>query len=64
MRHGLVGDLRSLQGRRVSVALADRSCIHDGFLLGVSAERVWLDASGTETFLRLDEVVDVWETRP
>ncbi|HVM02848.1 MAG TPA: hypothetical protein VM263_09285 [Acidimicrobiales bacterium] len=64
MRQGLVGDLRSLQGRRVSVALSDRSCIHDGFLLAVTAERVWLDAAGTETFVSLADVVDVWETRP
>ena len=63
MRHGLVGDLRALQGRRVSVALADRSCIHDGFLLGVTAERVWLDSSGEETFVSLVDVVDFWETR-
>ncbi|HVM04286.1 MAG TPA: hypothetical protein VM242_03845 [Acidimicrobiales bacterium] len=63
MRHRLVGDLRALQGRRVSVALTDQSCIHDGFLLGVTAERVWLDSSGEETFVSLADVVDFWETR-
>lgn len=63
MRHGLVGDLRALQGRRVSVALTDHSCIHDGFLLGVTSERVWLDSSGEETFVSLADVVDFWETR-
>lgn len=63
MGHGLEGDLRSLQGRRVSVALSDRSCIHDGFLLAVTAGRVWLDTAGTETFVSLADVVDVWETR-
>lgn len=64
MRYGLVGDLRALQGRRVSVALVDRSCINDGFLLGVTADRVWLDAAGIETFVRLADVVEVWESRP
>ena len=63
MRRKLVGDLRSLQGRRVSVALVDRSCIDDGFLLGVTGERVWLDTAGIETFVALADVVDVWETR-
>ena len=63
MGQGVQDDLRSLQGRRVSVALADRSCIHDGFLLAVTGERVWLDAAGMDVFLALDDVVDVWEAR-
>lgn len=63
MRHKLVGDLLALQGRRVSVALTDHSCIHDGFLLGVVAERVWLDSSGEERFVSLADVVDFWESR-
>lgn len=64
MQNGLVGDLRSLQGRRVSMALVDRSCIHDGFLLAVTGERVWLDTAGIETCVRLADVVEVWESRP
>jgi hypothetical protein len=63
MDEARVDDLRSLQGRRVSVALVDQSCIDDGFVLGVDADSVWLDTSGTETFVSLDDVVDVWEIR-
>ena len=63
MGHRLQDDLQTLQGRRVSVALADRSCIHDGFLLAVTGEEVWLDTAGTDVVVALGDVVDVWEAR-
>ena len=63
MAHGVREHLRLLQGRRVGLALTDRSCIDDGYLLAVRGERVWLDASGTEVIVAVDEIVDVWEQR-
>jgi hypothetical protein len=57
--------LRALEGRRVSLALADGSRIDDGQL--VSAGRtplrtIWVFVNGTDTFVPLTDVVDVWET--
>jgi hypothetical protein len=57
--------LRALEGRRVSLALADGSRIDDGQL--VSAGRtplrtIWVFFNGTDTFVPLTDVVDVWET--
>ncbi|HEV7863468.1 MAG TPA: hypothetical protein VGR20_12230 [Acidimicrobiia bacterium] len=53
-----------LEGRRVSIALADGSRIDDSQL--VSAGRhglgtVWLVVNGTDNFIPLDDVLDVWE---
>ena len=56
--------LMVLEGRRVNVALRDGSRIDDGQL--VSAGRgepttLWLFWNGSDTFLPVDEVVDLWE---
>jgi hypothetical protein len=56
--------LRHLEGRQVGVALRDGSRIDDCQL--VSAGRkgtrtVWVFANGADTFVGLDEVVDIWE---
>lgn len=59
-----LGELRSLQGRHVSVALADHSSVEDAVLEGVveSEKKLWLHAGGSDVFVMLDDVVDVWET--
>ncbi|HET7487496.1 MAG TPA: hypothetical protein VFJ85_06160 [Acidimicrobiales bacterium] len=55
-------DLSSLQGRRVSVALADRSCVDGAILEGVvDGGQLWLHAAGDDVFVDLDDVIDVWE---
>lgn len=55
-------DLCSLQGRRVSVALSDHSCVDGAILQGVlDGDRLWLHADGADVFVALDEVLDVWE---
>ena len=60
-------DLRALEGRQVSLALADGSRIDDCHL--VSAGRthlrtVWVFAHGMDIFVPLANVRDVWETGP
>jgi hypothetical protein len=62
-KHG-VTRLRALEGRRVSLALADGSRIDDGQLISAGRrglETVWVFANGADTFLRLMDVLDVWE---
>ena len=55
-------EVRSLQGRRVSVALTDRSRIDDVVLLGVvEQERLWLHKEGRDVFLPAREVLELWE---
>ena len=54
-------DLRSLQGRHVGIALADRSCIDDAILAAVVSEKLWLHAAGDDLFVPLSDVTDVWE---
>jgi hypothetical protein len=62
-----VRTLRSLEGRRVALALADGSRI-DACTL-VSAGRgptatLWIDEAGNDVFVPLDVVVDIWEVDP
>lgn len=64
MTAGPARDLRSLQGRRVAVALTDRSCIDSAVLEGVTDENLWLHAEGVDVFVPVGDVLDVWEVRP
>jgi hypothetical protein len=56
--------LRHLEGRHVSVALADGSRIDDCELVSAGhdrAHRLWLYGNGTDLFVPLDDVTDLWE---
>ncbi|MGH9040309.1 MAG: hypothetical protein ACRDZ3_08760 [Acidimicrobiia bacterium] len=56
--------LRSLEGRRVSLALAGGARIDDCQLVsagGPSTSTVWVFASGADAFVPLSDVLDVWE---
>lgn len=53
-----------LQGRQVSVALADGSRIDDCQLVSCARPNVatmWLVADGADLFVPVDRVVDIWE---
>jgi hypothetical protein len=59
-----ISALKSLEGRQVSVALANGSRIDDCQL--VSAGRpgvrtIWVFSNGVDTFVPLPDVTDVWE---
>jgi hypothetical protein len=59
--------LRSLEGRRVSLALADGTRIDDCELVAADRHRVgklWIFTQGTDRFVPVDQVRDVWETAP
>jgi hypothetical protein len=55
---------KSLEGRRVSLALRDGSRIDDGRLISAGRHRtrsLCLFTNGEDTFVALDDVVDIWE---
>jgi hypothetical protein len=62
-----VAQLRSLEGHCVSLALKDGSRIDNGLLISGGRNRartLWLFAGGSDTFVALDEIVDLWEASP
>ena len=66
MRDDRLAELtRLLEGRRVSVALADGSRIDDCELVsGQGAHGLWLYSNGADTFVALGHVTDLWEASP
>jgi hypothetical protein len=62
-----VAQLRSLEGHCVSLALKDGSRIDNGQLISGGRNRartLWLFAGGSDTFVAIDEIVDLWEASP
>jgi hypothetical protein len=58
---------RCLEGRHVSVALADGSRIDDCELVSVGHQRMgslWIYANGTDLFVPPGDVLDLWESVP
>jgi len=58
------GHLKQLEGHRVSIALADGSRIDDCELIAVDRGRrghLWLHANGTDSFVPMTKIADVWE---
>jgi hypothetical protein len=59
-----VNQFRWLEGRQVSLALTDGSRIDDCQLISAGRSGVsslWLFTNGTDVFVALDNVVEVWE---
>jgi hypothetical protein len=63
---GVVQLVRYLEGRQVSIALADGSRIDDCELVsgGHGVEQLWLYTNGADVFLPLEHVTDLWEVVP
>jgi hypothetical protein len=58
------GQLRDLEGRRISLALADGSRLDDVTLVSAGRGRtptLWLDVAGIDVFVDRLRVVDLWE---
>ena len=56
-------DLRSFEGQRVSLALADGSRVDDCLLVSVGrggAKTAWLATDASDLFLPWKDVVEVW----
>ncbi|MCA1656221.1 MAG: hypothetical protein LC713_00625 [Actinobacteria bacterium] len=56
--------LRRLQGRTVSVSLADGSRLDEVMLVSARPKTVWVFCNGEDRFLATHDVVDAWETLP
>jgi hypothetical protein len=62
-----IHQLRTLEGRHVSLALRDGSRIDDCQLVLVGRARVrsvWIFTQGLDMFLSLNDLIDFWETQP
>jgi hypothetical protein len=60
-------ELRRLVGQQVTVCLTDGSRIDDCQLVSAgngAVSTLWLFAGGTDTFVRLADVVDLWHVDP
>jgi hypothetical protein len=60
------GQLKELEGHRVNLALADGSRIDDCELVSVGGVRrghLWVHANGSDAFVPMSNVSDVWEVR-
>ena len=57
-------DLRTYEGQRVNVALADGSVLGPVPLVLARQNTVWVVNNGEDTFVPLDRVVDVWAAPP
>ena len=58
------GQLKHLEGLRVCLALSDGSRIDDCELVavgGASPGHLWVHANGSDAFVPLTHVADVWE---
>ena len=66
MSRDQVAVLRSLEGRRINVSLSDGSRIDDCELVSsgrAGVRTLWVFTNGTDSFVPLHDVVDVWESR-
>jgi len=57
-------NLRSLEGRQVNVALRSGGRIDDCQLVSAgrsSTATIWLFSNGTDLFVELEDLTDVWE---
>jgi hypothetical protein len=60
----LIRRLRTLEGRRVGVAVRDGQRLDDCELVSAArgrASTVWLFTDGTDTFVPVADVIEVWE---
>ena len=59
-----LGALTALEGRKVSVALRSGERIDDSQLISAGRNRagtLWLFTHGGDTFIAVEDVIDVWE---
>ena len=67
MTKGQALQIRSLEGRCVCVALRDGSRIDDCQLVScgrAALTSVWVYSNGSDRFVDLGDVVDLWESLP
>ena len=57
-------NLRRLAGRHVPMSLSDGSRLDDVSLVSARTRTLWIFVSGEDTFLPVEQVIDVWEAEP
>ena len=62
MTNEQASQLRSLEGRHVSLALKGGARIDDSQLVSAGHHNVWLFSNGADLFVALGDIVAVWET--
>jgi hypothetical protein len=66
MSRDRLSQIKALEGHQVSLSLRDGSRLDDCQLVSSGrnqASTLWLFGSGTDTFVPLDQVIDLWESR-
>jgi hypothetical protein len=56
--------LQELEGCTVHISMADGSRLDEVSLVSARRSTVWIFANGEDTFLPVDQVIDVWEAQP
>lgn len=59
-----LSSLRSLEGRRVSIAFLDGSRLDDCSLVSIGRNRLdslWVFVDGMDVFVPRSQIVDIWE---
>jgi len=61
------GEFTALEGRQVSLALRNGDRIDDAQLISARGNRagtLWLFTNGSDRFIAVEDVIDVWEAQP
>ncbi len=64
MTRGHLAKVSALEGRQVSLALRGGDRIDDAQLVSAGRNRagtLWLFTNGADTFIAVEDVIDVWE---
>ncbi|MCA1691723.1 MAG: hypothetical protein ABR540_04225 [Acidimicrobiales bacterium] len=56
--------LRTLEGRTISLALADGSRLDSAALISARGRTLWVFTKGEDAFLPVGDVIDAWESQP
>ena len=67
MTRARFGQLTALEGRQVSLALSNGDRIDDAQLVSARENRtgtLWLFTNGSDRFVAVEDVIDVWEANP
>ncbi|HEV8627183.1 MAG TPA: hypothetical protein VG034_22285 [Acidimicrobiia bacterium] len=67
MTRARLGQLTALEGRQVSLALRNGDRIDDAQLVSTRPNRagtLWLFTNGSDRFIAVEDVIDVWEAQP
>ncbi len=56
--------LQQLEGRAVHISLVDGSRLDEVSLVSARRSTLWIFANGEDTFVPVEQVIDIWEAQP